>query len=242
MRRSRRTQPEIVGAREAQRIAATLGSQVRATRRRRRVTQVALGRRVGVVQSRISEVERGHGASSALELWISLGVALDRPLAVSFGRDIVVEPVDAGHLAIQELVMRLALANGRMATFELPTRPGVPARSIDVGIRDDRQRVLIVVEIWNRLDDLGAAVRAHDRKVAEAAALAIAIADDLLPYEVTSCWILRDSAANRQLVARYPAILRSRFGGSSLAWVRALADSAPAPAARSSGPAWAKAG
>jgi hypothetical protein len=72
MRRSRRTQPEIVGAREAQRIAATLGSQVRATRRRRRVTQVALGRRVGVVQSRISEVERGHGASSAL-VWAGVG-------------------------------------------------------------------------------------------------------------------------------------------------------------------------
>jgi transcriptional regulator with XRE-family HTH domain len=217
MRPARRTQAEIAGARETQRIAATLGSQVRATRGRRRLTQTGLGRRVGVGQSRISEIERGHGARATLELWIALGVALDRPLAVTLSRDITIEPADAGHLAIQELVMRLALVNDRAATFELPTRPADPARSIDVGIRDNRRRTLIAIEIWNRLDDLGAAVRAHDRKLSETRALTVAIARSDRPYRVASCWILRDTAANRGLVARYPAILRSRFRGSSLA-------------------------
>ncbi len=193
------------------------------------MTQAELGRRVGVGQSRISEIERGQGGGATLGLWVALGVALDRPLAVSLSRDVATEPVDAGHLAVQELVMRLARTNGRAATFELPTRPADPARSIDVGIRDDRQRTLIAIEIWNRVDDFGAAVRAHDRKVAEAAGLAIAIARDGRPYRVASCWIFRDTAANRRLVMRYPAILRSRYPGSSVGWVRALAAGGPAP-------------
>jgi transcriptional regulator with XRE-family HTH domain len=229
MRQARRTQAEIIGARETQRIAATLGSQIRATRRRRRLTQTGLGRRVGVGQSRISEIERGQGVRATLELWIALGVALDRPLALTLSRDITMEPADAGHLAIQELVMRLALANGLTATFELPTRSTDPARSIDVGIRDNRRRMLIAIEIWNRLDDLGTAVRAHDRKMAETRALAVATAQNGRPYEVASSWIFRDTAANRRLVERYPAILTSRFPGSSLGWTRALTEGGPVP-------------
>jgi len=120
--------------------------------------------------------------------------------------------------------MRLARKNGVPSTFELPTRPATPARSIDVGIRDDRRRTLIAIEIWNRMDDLGAAIRGFDRKMAEAGALAVAIANGMEPFRVASCWILRDTVANRRLVARYPAILGSRFPGSSLAWTRALTD------------------
>jgi transcriptional regulator with XRE-family HTH domain len=229
MRQARRTQVEVAGARETQRIAATLGSQIRATRRRRRLTQRGLGRRVGVGQSRISEIERGQGARATLELWVALGVALDRPLALTLSRDITMEPADAGHLAIQELVLRLTRASGLTATFELPTRPADASRSIDVGIRDDRRRTLIAIEIWNRLDDLGAAIRAHDRKVAEAAGLAAAMGGDGQAYRVASCWILRDTAANRRIVASYPAILTSRFPGSSLGWTRALTDGGPVP-------------
>jgi hypothetical protein len=192
------------------------------------MTQSELSRRVGVGQSRMSEIEGGHGASAALELWVALGMALEQPLAVSLSRDITVEPADAGHLAIQELVVRLARECSRTATFELPTHATNPARSIDIGIRDDRHRVLIAVEIWNRLDDVGAAMRAHDRKVAEAAALAVAVGDGD-PYRVAIFWILRDTAANRQLVERYPAILGSRFPGSSLGWARALAAGGEVP-------------
>ncbi len=189
-----------------------------------------LAARVGLRQARVGAIERGEGVGAPLRVWVALGLAVGRPVSVALSRDITIEPVDAGHLAIQELVMRLALTNGRAATFELPTRPSDPARSIDVGIRDYRQRVLIVVEIWNRLDDLGAAVRAHDRKMAETRALAVAIAQNGQPYRVASCWILRDTAANRGLVVRYPAILRSRFRGSSLDWTRALAAGAEPPA------------
>src|SRR5690348_10293031 len=100
MRGPKRSQAEIAGFRESQRIAAVLGAEVRRARQGRRITQAALGRRIGV----------------------------------GLSRDISAEPADAGHLGIQELVLRLARAAGRTATFELPTRPADPRRSIDVGV------------------------------------------------------------------------------------------------------------
>jgi transcriptional regulator with XRE-family HTH domain len=220
MGRQKRPQAGIAGAREAQAIAATLGADAQRTRRRRALAQDALGARVGLSQSEISHIERGHGARTPLETWIAIGIALHRPLAVSFGRDIAdAMPRDAGHLAAQELLLRIAAATGRTAQFEVATRPANPRHSIDIGLRDARHRVLIVVEIWNRLDDVGAAARSTSRKVAEAA--------DLSTFHdpadrVASCWLLVDTAANRALVRRYPAIFRSRFDGSSSAWVQAL--------------------
>lgn len=217
MSRVRRTDAEVQAARESARIGATLGSDLQRTRKRRRITQKALGERIGLGQGRISELEGGHGATAPLETWIALGIAIDRPLAVSFSRDIQPDdPRDAGHLAAQELVLRLARQHGRRADFELPTRPLDPARSIDV-------------EIWNRLDDLGAAARATTRKGAEAEGPAVLAARDGPPYRVAICWLLVDTAANRRLVARYPEILERRFPGSSLGWVRCLADGAPPP-------------
>jgi hypothetical protein len=42
-------------------------------------------------------------------------------------------------------------------------------------------------------------------------------------------WVVRPSAANRRLLARYPEIFRSAFPGSSRAWVAALTTGAPPP-------------
>ena len=230
MGRVRRTDAEVQAARESARIGATLGSDLQRTRKRRRMTQAALGERIGLHQTRISEIEGGHGATAPLETWIALGIAVDRPLAVSFSRDIHPDETrDAGHLAAQELVLRLARQHGRHADFELPTRPSDPARSIDVALRDDTARALIVVEIWNRLDDLGAAARATTRKAFEAEGPAVLAARDGPPYRVAICWLLVDTAANRRLVARFPEILEARFPGSSLGWVRCLVDGAPPP-------------
>jgi transcriptional regulator with XRE-family HTH domain len=230
MTRVRRTAAQVQGAREAARIAATLGGDLKHTRARRRLTQRALGDRVGLSQGRISDLERGDGASAPLDTWLAVGLALGRPLAVSFSRDIEMdEPRDAGHLRAQELVLGLARRLGRRADLELPTRPADPSRAIDVVIRDDPARCLVLVEIWNRLDDLGAAVRSTSRKQVEAEGLAILATGDGPPYRVASCWLLVDTAANRRLVARYPEIFAARFGGSSVGWVRSLVEGAAPP-------------
>jgi transcriptional regulator with XRE-family HTH domain len=207
MRGDKRTQAAIIGAREAQRLAATLGGDIRVARSRRGMSIGDLVRRVGMRQARVGAIERGEGAGAPLRVWAALGLAVGRPLGVSLSRDIRAEPADAGHLAIQELALRLAHTTGRTGTFELPTRPADPRRSIDVGVRDDVTRTLIVVEIWNRLDDLGAAMRRFDLEMAEAGALAAARGGDA--YAVTGCWVLRDTAANRGLVARYASILQA---------------------------------
>jgi len=228
---SRRTQSTIVGAREASAIAATLGRDLRATRRGRRLTQQALGARVGLSHARVGELERGNGARAPIETWVALGIALGRPMAISFSRDVAPgEPADAGHLAGQEALLRLAREQGRRADFELATRPQDPGNSIDVCARDDRLRVLIIEEVWNRLGDLGAAARTTARKVAEAESMAVIVAGGGPAYRVASCWILMDTAANRGLVNAYPEILGARFPGSSLGWVRALRDGGPPPA------------
>jgi transcriptional regulator with XRE-family HTH domain len=237
MERHRRTGFEVDGTIEAASIASSLGGDLRTTARRRRLTQAEVGRRVGLSGPRIGEIQRGMGASASLETWVKLGKAVGRPLAVSFSRDIDAhEAHDAGHLAAQELVLGFARRHGRRADFELPTRPSDPTRSIDVALLDDAARVLIVVEIWNRLDDLGRAARATSRKAAEAEGPATIAARTGPPYRVAVCWLLVDTAANRRLVARYPEILQSRFPGSSFGWARCLCDCLPPP--DQSGIAW----
>jgi transcriptional regulator with XRE-family HTH domain len=220
---------ELTGAREAVALCATLGAQLRAARRAAHLTQQQLAGRVGLSQVRISEMERGLGASAPVGAWIAVGIATGRPLAVSLSRSIQVEPRDAGHLAAQETILRLAKANGRHGLFELRTRPAPNSTYIDVGISDDARRTLSVIEIWNRFEEIGAGARNFKRKLAEAAELTVAAGAGGEPYRVTGCWVLRATAANRALVARYPAIFAADFPGSSRAWVRALTIGAAPP-------------
>jgi hypothetical protein len=79
-----------------------------------------------------------------------------------------------------------------------------PARSTDVGLNDARSHTRIHVECWNTFGDLGAAVRATNRKVAEAAAT---WPDD----RIATVWVVRASAANRALLARFPHIIDAAF-------------------------------
>lgn len=224
VRRVVRRSAQVAGQREAQAIVAALGGTVRASRRARHLTLEALAARIGISRARLAEIERGEGGGAPIATWIALGIALERPLAVSFSRPLH-EPrgtADAGHLDVQEHLLRLARATGRPGTFELPTRPSDPARSTDVGIRDVRHGARILAECWNTFGDLGAAVRATNRKTAEAAATWPA-------DRIASVWVVRASAANRRLLARYPHIIEAAFPGPSRAWLRALRDGTSPP-------------
>ena len=121
MRGVRRPPAVTTGLREAQAIAANLGRDAKATRQRRRLRQVELGHLVGLSQSEISYPERGHGARTSIETWIAIGIALQRPIAIGFSRDVVDPlPQDAGHLAAQELVLRVTKGAGWQGRFEAP--------------------------------------------------------------------------------------------------------------------------
>lgn len=195
------------------------------------MTLRALALKLQVSHTRLGQLERGLGANAPIALWVKLGIALGRPVAVSFSRDISEsgEPRDAGHLEAQELVLRLARKTGRRASAELATKPWDPARSVDVVIRDDRQRTLLLIEIVNRSGDLGAALRSTDRKVAELERAAVLAGGDKDPYRVAVGWLLLDTAANRLLVSRFAELLGTRFPESSAAFARAINDGVAPP-------------
>lgn len=190
-----------------------------------------LGEKVGLGASRIGQIERGDGTGVALEIWFALGHALDIPLAVELGRDQFLEPFDAGHLGIQELGLRLGRQTGFNRTFELPTRPSNPALSVDVGLRNDERRFLIIEECWNSFGSINASVRSTRRKIAEAEQLAVAAGGDRGPYRVAAVWIVRDTRRNREILARYPEVFASTFTGSSSQWVASLTRPGVSPPA-----------
>jgi hypothetical protein len=89
---------------------------------------------------------------------------------------------------------------------------------------------LIIEEAWNTFADVGAAARGTSRKRAEAADLAATI-DDGAPYRVASVWVVRPSATNRALLARFPGIFSSACPGSSREWVQTLTIGGAPPTA-----------
>jgi hypothetical protein len=100
--------------------------------------------------------------------------------------------------------------------------------STDVGLRDDTRRRLLLVECWNTIGDLGAAARSTNAKLVHAENLAVAIGGER-PHRVAGCWVVRATRRNRELVARYPEVVATRFPGSSLGWVGALVTGAEPP-------------
>lgn len=228
LRTVRRSQRDREIAEQAAETARRLGRVIRAARKRRHWTQAQLGERVGLSQSEVCRIELGTATRAPLETWIALALALGLRSRFELGRDTLEEPADAGHLAIQELLLRQARATGCSGTFELPIGRGDPAHSVDVFVRDDARRRLIVEEAWNTIGDIGAGARSFDRKLALAADLAIAIGGER-PYGVHGVWVVRASARNRALVARYPELFARRFPGSSREWVATLRTGSPPP-------------
>lgn len=228
----RKRSPEAAAARQFNREQMShLGAELRASRARRRFSQAAVAQRASLSPSSVSDIERGWGGSYSMDAIQLIARVVGRTALIKLTADSAAEPADAGHLAIQELVLRLGRRAGFARTFELPTRPADPARSADVGLRDDRRRLLILVECWNTIGDVGAAARSSERKRAEAEALAVAIGPLKLdgsadPFRVRGCWVVRATARNRALLARYPEVFATRFPGSSAAWVRALSGTA----------------
>lgn len=223
-----RTQLAVDAERRSLEQLARAGGDVREGRRRKRLTQEGLGVRVGLSQATVSRVERGYGGGLTMDAWQRIGLAVDRPLVVTFQRDTTGDTADAGHLAIQELVLRLGRAAGYVSSFELPTRPAEPWRSADVGLRNDAARRLVLAECWNTIGDIGAAARSSERKRADAEALAAARWGEVAE-PVGLLWVVRATARNRALVARYPEVFATRFPGTSAGWVRALTEGAAPP-------------
>lgn len=188
-------------------------------RERRGWTRIELSRRAGIGRMVESRIEGGV-ANPDLEVLQRLGAALDQPVVVTFGRDLLDLPTDAGHLGMQELLLRLGRTAGYAGTFELATRAAEPWRSVDVGLVSESLRRMVLVECWNTFGDVGAAARSTNRKQAELEDLAVGRWGPEASVGVV--WVVRATARNRALVQRYPEVFASRFPGSSRGWVEAL--------------------
>jgi transcriptional regulator with XRE-family HTH domain len=220
----KRPKARIIGASRAQSAAATVGAEVRASRVRRRMREETLASKVGVTRARLAQLEAGKAAGAPPEVWFALAEALDRYLRFEFARDPQAETADAGHLDIQELLLREAKPGGWERAFEARSRPDGSDLSIDVRLIDRKGRRLVIGECWNTFGDLGKATRSSERKLGDAEAHAVAIAGDCEPFQVGLVWVIRDTKANRALLNRYPHIFEARFGGSSAAWIRVLTN------------------
>jgi transcriptional regulator with XRE-family HTH domain len=224
----RRSAHATVAKRTLQPLMTAEGAKIRRARKRKRWTQASLGARIGLAQPTISDLERGEGANLSVLVWQEVASLLGLNFDLSLGRDPFEEPADAGHLGIQELILRLGRQNDLKRTFELPTKPADPQFSTDVGLIDDLNRSLVQVECVNTFGKINAAIRSSDRKRAEAEAHAIATGQGE-PYSVHQVWVIRATRRNRELLARYPELFATRFPASSRAWVDALTNGASPP-------------
>ncbi len=195
-------------------------------RRRRNWSQSDLGERAELGRMVISRVERGAGPLD-LETLDRISLALEVPLAVAFDRDVHGEPSAAGHLAMQELVLRITRGGGFAGQFEMATRPDEPWRSSDVGLALEKRRLAIDAECWNTFGDVGAATRSSRRKLADLQQLAVARWGETARAGLV--WIVRETTANRALINRYPEVFASLFTGSSRAWVATLTTGSEPP-------------
>ena len=222
MPRARRSALAIEVERRIREQLARIGADIRLARIRRRLTQQQVADLAGVGRMVVSRIERGVGGVP-VEALQRVALAVGRPLIITLQRDIDGETADAGHLAMQELVLATGRRGGFDGRFELATRPAEPWRSADVGLLNDRTRELIVVECWNTIGDVGAAARASTRKLVEASDLAIARWGDR-PASVGLVWVVRATARNRAIVGRYPEVFATRFPGSSAGWLATLTE------------------
>src|SRR5688500_18885900 len=132
----KRPSARIEGDKRALEALAAIGTEARTSRRRRGLSQLEIAARVGVSRAYVAKIEAGLARGVPLAVLFTLGEALGRPLRAELLRDRLDVPADAGHLRIQELVLRLARPAGYEGSFELATRPSDPSRSSDVVLVD----------------------------------------------------------------------------------------------------------
>jgi transcriptional regulator with XRE-family HTH domain len=224
------------GRTRASSIAGRLGVGLKERRLGGDLRQVDVSDRAGVTQSWVSRMERGLGQSASLETWASVAAAVGLQL-VAFLEDVpgADRPRDYEHLKRQQLIIETATAGGWRAAPELLIDPGLTrSRAVDVYLERPTGHEAAAVEIWDFFDDVGAAIRGLDGKVAMIARRHAVTETSAggLTWRVGGLLVVRGTRRNRALVREFGAIFRARFPGSPDAWMAALTDPArPLPSA-----------
>jgi hypothetical protein len=185
-------------------------------------------------------MERGAGQSASIETWAAVAVASGAQL-VCFLEELpgAAKPRDYEHLRRQQLIAGIAAKGGWRATAERPVDPSWRrSRSVDVLLERPARHEMAVVEIVDWFDDVGAAWRGLDAKVAT---LARARASRELaggpPTKVAGLLLIRGTRRNRALVREFGPLFRTHFPASSGGWLTAL-RSGDRPMPDGSGVVW----
>lgn len=226
--RSRRAGAHLVRARaRTVEVARRLGTMLREARLAAGLRQADVAERGGVSQAWVSKMERGQGSTASVATWAAMasavGAQLSAFLEATPGAD---RPRDFEHLKRQRLVIEASANGGWVGRPEVVLdRSRTFARSIDVLLEREQCREAAVVEVWDFFDDVGAALRGFDAKVAEVERAHAAT--ELLgeaSWRVSGLFVVRATHRNRRLIAEFAPIFDAHFPGSGLAWLRALAD------------------
>jgi transcriptional regulator with XRE-family HTH domain len=251
----------IAGRRRAQTVATRLGVALHDARLATGITQAQAGERCGLSQTRYGELERGLGSGASLETWAVAAATVGETLAAFLERAPgAAPPRDLEHLRRQNAVVEKAAGGGWTALPELAIDPGERrSRSIDVALVRRATREAIAVEIWDWLDDVGAAWRGLDAKVSslqrrlgDGLGGNGSVADGLgggldgntsradglgeglggnTSWRVGGLFVLRRTRRNRALLGDLASLFAARFPGRSAAWLLALEQrSQPIPA------------
>lgn len=231
-RGQRRSNLQAKADRQSATVAEKLGKMLRDRRKATHQTQRQAAERAGLSQTGWSLLERGDPRTT-LATWNRAAVAVAGTLDAYIRRASATDmPRDATHLRNQELVIRTAATGGWTALPEQAIdRDARTSRAADVLLHRKRAtgREYLLVEIWDWFDDVGAAVRDWDRRIAAVERFAVArtAGDDALP-RIGGCWVVRATSRNRRLVAEHSHFFRARFPGSSRAWLAAMTDATKA--------------
>jgi len=197
------------------------------------LTQARVADAAGVSQTWVSKAERGRGASGSVDTWAALVAAIGGQL-VGFVEDVpgTPRPRDQEHLLGQELVIRESAAGTWTAEPERALRSDASQgwRYVDVLLRRPSARELAVVEVWNRLEDVGDGLRGLATKVQRVRA-------EYPGWSVSGLLVARRTKRNREIVSQLPAVFGSALPASSDAWLRAL-RSPYSPMPQASGLLW----
>jgi len=242
--RSRRAGSKAIrGRRRASVLATRLGVGLREGREAAGLKQEQASALSGISQPRWSGLERGLGTSASIETWAiaasTVGQVLTAFLERASGAD---QPRDIEHLKRQNALIAFAAGGGWHALPELAIDSKVPrSRSIDVALLRPERREAVACEIWNWFEDVGDALRSHDRKVralAERLEHGVLAPAGLSPLLVAGTWrtaglfVVHETRRNRRLVGDLHALFLARFPGSARSWLTALRDPAtPMPGA-----------
>jgi transcriptional regulator with XRE-family HTH domain len=205
-------------------LAGRLGAALREARRASGRLQRDASVEAGVSQPRFSELERGLGASASLATWTAAAEAIGEQL-VAFLEHVpgASLPRDYQHLRRQQLVVGLAHRGGWRPMPEHPVdADAFRSRSIDVFLTRVGRCEAVVVEIWDWFNDVGAAMRGLDDKIAAVRRSLGPEGDDPdAPWSISGLWVVRGTQRNRQLVRELGNLFAAKFPGSARAWLGA---------------------